>query len=108
MAHTQQDFPVCNTSDNQPYSIDFVNDVQTQNGEVVQSAVVTITLFSGDDPNPDSHRQGSYAITDGTIVTQVISGLLPNNIYSLNIVATTSLNYQVELYALIPCAAVYS
>ena len=106
MAHTQQDFPVCNTADNQPYSIDFVNDVQ--NGETVASAIITLTLFSGVDSNPNGHIQGSSAISGGTIVTVPIAGLLPNNVYSLNIVATTSLNYQVELYALIPCSPVYS
>jgi hypothetical protein len=100
------DFPVCNTADNQPYSIDFIQDVQ--NGETVTSAVVTLTLFSGTDPNPNGHIQGSYALNNSTIVTVPIAGLLPNNVYSLNITATTSLNYQVELYALIPCSPVYS
>ena len=101
-----QDFPVCNTADNQPYSIDFINDVQT--GETVVSATVSLTLFSGVDSNPTGHLQGTYTINNNTIVTQPISGLLPNNVYSLNISAFTSLAYTVELYALIPCAPVYS
>ena len=62
------DFPVSNTADNQPYSIDFVNDVQ--NGETVQSATVTLTLFNGTDPNPNGHLQGPYSLFNGTIVTQ--------------------------------------
>lgn len=101
-----QDFPVCNTADNQPYSIDFINDVQT--GETVVSATVSLTLFSGVDSNPNGHLQGTYTINNNTIVTQPIAGLLPNNVYSLNISAFTSLAYTVELYALIPCAPVYS
>lgn len=89
----------------QPYSVDFVNDLQ--NNESVVSAVVTLSVFSGTDPNPQSHIVGTYAINGTSIVTQVVGGLLPNVVYIFNIVATTSLNYTVDLYALIPCAAVY-
>ncbi len=70
---------------------------------------MTLTVFSGDDPDPMSHVVGSYFISldTNTGVTQVIRNLVAGSVYSLNIVAVSSTGFTVELYALIPCEAVY-
>jgi hypothetical protein len=76
----------------------------------VTSATATLTLFQGTDPNPSSHLIGVAFLTPGqpTFASQIVGNLLAGNIYSLNIVAVSSAGFPVELYALIPCEAVYS
>jgi hypothetical protein len=109
--HTNADFPPANPVEVQPYTIDFINDLPT--GQFVLGAAVTISLFQGTDPSPNSHIVGSPQITANpagvnTMILQRVGGLLAGNIYSLNMVATTSVGFEIELYALIPCVAVYS
>lgn len=106
--HTGIDFPVCNPADTQPFTIDFLNDLPT--GELVVAATVTLTVFQGTDANPSVHIIGTVpsAITSGRFVSQILQGLIAGNIYSLNMIATTTSGYTIELYALLPCAAVYS
>jgi hypothetical protein len=109
--HCGADFPVANPSDFQPYTLDFVNDLPV--GQYVQNAVVTMTLFDGTDPNPNSHVIGSPQVTPNgaginTMVLQRVGGMLAGNIYSINMVATSNQGFTMELYALIPCEAVFS
>jgi hypothetical protein len=109
--HCGVDFPVANPADFGPYTIQFDNDLPT--GEFVNGVTVTMTLFDGTDPNPNSHLIGSPQITPNlagvnTWVLQRVGGLLAGNIYSINMVATSNQGFTMELYALIPCEPVYS
>ncbi len=102
--HTIRDFDVADPEDDQFYGIDFVNDLA--DGDSIVSATVSLTLKSGNDPNPSSHL-GSSAFIVGTIVEVRIMGLLAGNVYTLQIVVATTLNDRVSLWANIPCQAVF-
>lgn len=99
------DWPPATPYDDQIYTIDFINDLNT--GEIVSSAVVSFTLDQGADADPSSHVIGSYTITDDTLVGQRIRGLIAGNVYNLSITAVTNLGMQIELNAYLPCQAVF-
>ncbi len=102
--HTIRDFDVADPEDDQFYGIDFVNDLA--DGDSIASANVLLTLKSGDDPDPSSHL-GSSAFVLGTIVEARIMGLIAGNVYTLQIVAATTLGDRVSLWANIPCQPVF-
>ena len=59
-------------------------------GETVLSAVVTVTLVSGVDPNPAAMLDSTAAVENGYNVNVLIGGGIPNNQYLLTCTATTS------------------
>lgn len=70
-------------------SIDFLSRLQV--GESVQTAAVSIQVFSGIDANPSAMLSGSPIIS-GSLVTQKVIGGLPGVVYELFLYARTSLN----------------
>lgn len=99
------DFPPATPADDQPYTIDFINDLQT--GETITSATVTLLLEQGVDPDPSSHLPSSYFITNGTMVSQRVRGLIAGNIYTLSITANGSLGFSDNLFSRIAVQAVF-
>lgn len=104
--HCNMDFPPANPADDNVYTIDFIN--EWADGITISNASATLTVFQGTDASPSSHLVGPAFITAPTFASQQIRGLVAGNIYSLNIIAVSSDGFQYELYALLPCQAVYS
>lgn len=102
--HTGRDYDPSDPGENEVYAIDFVNDLPT--GSTIAGATVALTVQTGSDPSPSSHLIGGYFVV-GTVVSQQISGLLAGNVYTLQIVITTSGGGSISLWAHIPCEAVY-
>lgn len=68
-----------------------------QSGETIQSAIGTCTIEQGTDVNAAGRVSGGAIISNGNqFVSQLIdfatlSGCVPNNVYKIQIAATTSL-----------------
>lgn len=107
--HCGADFPPVNPGalDAGPYSIDFVNDVPS--GVTISTALVTISVLQGTDSNPMNLIAGSNpSQIQGTIVTQLLRNFQSGNIYIFSIDAVGTDGNSYNLYAYIPCLAVYS
>lgn len=105
MSYIGINWPIATPPVDEIYTIDFVN--QLREGERVTSANVSFILSQGEDPDVPSRVIGSFFITDDTLVSQRIRGLLPGNIYNLSITAVTSLGFTPELNSYIVCEAIF-
>ena len=73
--------------------------------DTITGAGVTLVVKTGTDPNPASHLIGAFYV-EGTQVIQRIRGLLPYNVYTLQIVAGTQLGNSISLFSHITCEPV--
>jgi hypothetical protein len=78
------------------YPIDFISTLAAS--EVISTAVVTASVYSGVDPNPSFIVLGTPTI-QGTVVQQGITGGVLGTIYELLYAVTTSLNQLIEISA---------
>ena len=65
-------------------------------GEIILTAAVTCSVYSGTDPSPSSMISGS-ATVNGTVVEQSVTGGVLGTIYELLYTVTTSANQILEL-----------
>lgn len=104
--HCVRDFDPADPGEDEYFGIDFINDLPTDEGLV--SATVTLTTKLGNDPDPASHLIGPYVIMEDTIVSQRIRGLQAGNVYTLRVLAISSVSSSiVSLWANIACEAVF-
>jgi len=61
-------------------------------GESIDNVVVTATVSSGTDPNPEAIISGTATVTNGDLVDQVVINGLPGVIYTLWFTARSTLN----------------
>lgn len=98
-----RDFSPAETAESLIYGLDFVNDLAE--GESLTGATWEVLVREGADPDPDSHIVGVPALVtpDGTTAqtatTQRIAGLLPDVIYTIRAVVTTSLGNSLSLWS---------
>ena len=103
-----RDFDRANPTENEVYSLDFVNDLQS--GETINSVIsASLQVFQGVDTSPNSHLSGNPSIS-GTIVSQLIGGalapggnLLAGVTYTIIATVNTSLNNFITLYSRVAC-----
>jgi len=98
----------CDPGETQPYSIDFSNQLAT--GDSIVTATSSLVADQGIDRSAFSWLVGSPSI-NGTIVSQVIGGAMPNGlqpgvVYRLTFVITTASGRTLSDYGLIPCSQV--
>ncbi len=99
-----RDFDPANPTEDEIYSLDFVNELST--GETLTSVYsVTFTVFQGTDADPSSHLSGSASIV-GTVVSQRVAYLTSGVTYTLAFTVLTSLNNYITLFSRIACRPV--
>lgn len=79
--------PSKRTDDTIPVQFPFAD--QLEFGEVISGQAVTCVVFTGTDANPSEVLEGAPT-TDGTTVTQIITGGVVGNIYQLVALVNTS------------------
>ena len=90
-----RDFSPAETVESIPYGLDFVDQLKV--GETLTAATWTLEVREGVDPSPNSHLVGSPGLetpegtSSQTATNQRIAGLLPDVLYTVRVVATTSL-----------------
>lgn len=99
-----RDFDPANTTENEVYSLDFVNELAT--GETLSSVTTTsLTVFQGTDANPSSHLSGGSSIT-GSVVSQRITGLTAGVTYTLAFTVLTNMTNTITLFSRVACRPV--
>jgi len=78
------------------FSVDFISSLAPE--EIISSASVTASVYSGVDPNPQFIVLSTPTIT-GSVVSQGITGGVLGTIYELLYKAITSLNQAIEISA---------
>lgn len=73
-------------------------------GETIESAIVTVEVHKGVDPAPENLKSGSPAVS-GNEVRQLIVGGLPDVVYKLRCLATTSEGQTLSNVPLLPVKA---
>jgi hypothetical protein len=96
----------CDPGETQPYSIDFSNQLAT--GDSIVSAAAALVADQGSDRSASSWLVGSPT-TNGTVVSQVIGGAMPNGlqpgvVYRLTFLIATASGRALSDYGLIPCS----
>lgn len=98
-----RDFSPAEKAESQQYGFDFVNDLSE--GESLTAATWTLIVREGADPTPNARLVGAPAlvIPEGTTVQtatkQRIAGLLPDVIYTVRAVVTTSAGNTLSLWS---------
>ncbi len=99
-----RDFDPANATENEVYSLDFVNELGT--GETLLSvSAVSFTVFQGTDANPDSHLSGNPSVT-GSVVSQRLTTLTSGVTYTLAFTVLTSLSNTITLFSRVACRPV--
>ncbi len=99
-----RDFDPANSTENEVYSLDFVNELGT--GETILSvSSTTLTVFQGTDDDPESHLSGSSSIT-GSVVSQRLDSLTSGVTYTLAFTVLTSLTNTITLFSRVACRPV--
>jgi hypothetical protein len=75
------------------YPVSFVSALAP--GETIVSATVTATVYSGNDPSPQSIVDGA-ATFSGAVVNQGITGGVAGTSYNLQFIIVTSLNQEID------------
>lgn len=77
----------------QPYVVNFSDRLQF--GESINGAAVSVSVFSGTDPSPNSLLSGSATYDTSGNVTQVLTGGIVGVIYNITylVTGTASHNY---------------
>jgi hypothetical protein len=102
MSYVGRDFSPAEQVESRQYGLDLVNDISE--GETLTAAAWELIVREGVDPDPNSHLVGSPALVtpDGTTAqtatTQRIAGLLPDVLYTVRAIATTSLGNTVSVW----------
>ncbi len=91
-----RDFSPSDVGENEIYSLDFVNDLQS--GETITAVTFTMTVAQGVDATPSARLNGSPGWT-GTRTMQRCSGMLGGVTYTLQAVVTTSLGNTLSLFS---------
>lgn len=86
-------FPAKAVDETQPYVVNFSDRLQF--GETINGAAVSISVFSGTDPSPNSLLSGTASYDTSGNVTQVLTAGVVGVIYSIifTITGTASHNY---------------
>src|SRR5712671_6507954 len=105
MPYTGEDFSVADpqTLEKTYYSFDFTD--QLSDGESIQTQQWTLSVASntsGVDPLPSSHLIGSASLL-GSIVTQLIGGLLPGVKYRVLVTVSTNHNQIMTAFSFVNC-----
>ena len=102
MSYIGRDFSPTDSPEVEIYALDFGPILA--DGEVLLTAEVTIATVGGTgvDTAPSVHLVGP-AIINGTIVSQMIGPLVPNCVYRVLALVTTSLGQTLELYSRVFC-----
>lgn len=79
-------FPAKAVGETQPYVVNFSDRLQF--GEAINGAAVTVTVFSGTDPNPTSLLSGSATFDSSGNVTQVLTAGVVGVVYNIAYVVT--------------------
>ncbi len=99
-----RDFDPANSTENEVYSLDFVNELAS--GEALLSITsIGFTVFQGTDADPTSHLSGTPSIS-GTIVSQRISGLTSGVTYTLSMTVLTTQTNTITLFSRVACRPV--
>lgn len=102
--YTGRDFPPADPGESEPYSFDFVKDLEA--GEVITGANWTCIVAEdseGTDDDPSSRIGTGAPDNSGTFTRQVVAGLLPGVKYVLEATVTTSLGKTVSLWSHVEC-----
>ena len=108
--YARMDFAPAESRDNEPFGIDFNNDLsRLLPGEVLTSASFQIGVISGVDPNPQSHLGTQYVAVNAfngtglvTMAVVQLSGLVANVCYWLQATAQTSQGNTLTLWGKVP------
>lgn len=89
-------FPPKTVGEIKIFSFNFLSKMANQ--EFVTSAVLTATVWSGNDPSPGAIIDGAYTLdSTDTIVSQRIQGGVLGTIYQLSCLAVTTSGQKLEL-----------
>lgn len=100
-----RDFPPMDQPEQIGIVLDFVNDILDT--EVISSIIVVqLTVKNGTDSNPSSHLFGVPILIPPTQCYQIVGGLVPGNVYTIQAYGRTNLGTIYSIWTHIPCEAI--
>lgn len=102
MAQATQNFSVFNPTENEPFALDFVNDLRAGD---FPTAIVSVTLSdpSGTDPAPQSRCVGSPVLSGTKVIQRCGNNAISGVNYKMSAVITTNLGDTLDLFTYLPC-----